>query len=182
MNKLLERDQYRRFGGGIGASAWRYNPKNLKTMNKQTLIVLASLFFIAGCMGTMPNLGVENGKLKQCPDTPNCVNSQAKNKKHFIEPIIISATSVEAKNYILIALKELKRSKVVVAESNYIRAEFVSKVFRFVDDVEFYFPDSDSKELLIHVRSASRIGYSDLGVNRKRIENIRSKIQEIINK
>ena len=55
---------------------------------------------------------------------------------------------------------------------------FVSKVFRFVDDVEFYFPDKNSNELLIHVRSASRIGYSDPGVNRKRIENIRKKIQK----
>ena len=139
---------------------------------------MASLFFMTGCTGTVPHLGVENGKLKECPDSPNCVNSQDQDKKHFIEPIIIRATSLEAKKYILIALEELKQSKVVVIENNYIRAEFVSKVFRFVDDVEFYFPDKNSNELLIHVRSASRIGYSDLGVNRKRIENIRKKIQK----
>ncbi|WP_321492979.1 DUF1499 domain-containing protein [uncultured Desulfobacter sp.] len=151
-------------------------------MSKQTLIVLASLFFITGCMTTMPNLGIENGKLKECPDSPNCVNSQIQKKNHFIEPITLKATSLEAKNYILEVLKNFKQSKVVVVENNYIRAEFVSKVFRFVDDVEFYFPDSDSAEILIHVRSASRVGYSDLGVNRKRIENIRSKIHEIIRK
>ncbi len=130
----------------------------------------------------MPTLGIENGKLKECPDTPNCVNSQIQDKKHFIDPVIIKATSLEAKNYILEVLEEQKQSKVVVVESDYIRAEFVSKVFRFVDDVEFYFPESDSKELQIHVRSASRIGYSDLGVNRKRIENFRSRIKKIINK
>jgi uncharacterized protein (DUF1499 family) len=62
---------------------------------------------------------------------------------------------------------------------NYIRAEFVSKIFRFVDDVEFYFPDKKSKELLIHVRSASRVGYSDLGVNRMRIEQIRRKLKTL---
>jgi uncharacterized protein (DUF1499 family) len=73
----------------------------------------------------------------------------------------------------------LKQSKIVVVEDNYIRAEFVSKIFRFVDDVEFYFPDKKSKELLIHVRSASRVGYSDLGVNRKRIEQIRRKLKTI---
>ncbi len=151
-------------------------------MNKQTLIFLASLFFMTGCKGTMPTLGIENGKLKECPDTPNCVNSQIQDKKHFIDPVIIKATSLEAKNYILEVLEEQKQSKVVVVESDYIRAEFVSKVFRFVDDVEFYFPESDSKELQIHVRSASRIGYSDLGVNRKRIENFRSRIKKIINK
>ena len=73
----------------------------------------------------------------------------------------------------------MKQSKIVVVEDNYIRAEFVSKIFRFVDDVEFYFPDKKSEELLIHVRSASRVGYSDLCVNRKRIEQIRRKLKTI---
>ena len=149
-------------------------------MNKRTLIILASLLMFTGCTGKMPELGIENGKFKQCPHTPNCVNSQAKDKKHFIEPILITATPLEAKNYILKTLYDLKVSKVIAVEDNYIRAEFVSKIFRFVDDVEFYFPDNDSKELLVHVRSASRVGYSDLGVNRKRIEQIRSKIKTII--
>jgi uncharacterized protein (DUF1499 family) len=151
----------------------------LKTMNKKILIVIASLFMFTGCSGTMPKLGVENGKLKQCPQTPNCVNSQAKDKKHFIEPLFVTATPLEAKNYILKILNELKQSKIVVVEDNYIRAEFVSKIFRFVDDVEFYFPDKESKELLIQVRSASRVGYFDLGVNRKRIEQIRRKLKTI---
>ena len=149
-------------------------------MNKRTLIILASLLMFTGCTGKMPELGIENGRFKQCPRTPNCVNSQAKDKKHFIEPILITATPLEAKNYILKTLYELKVSKVIAVEDNYIRAEFVSKIFRFVDDVEFYFPDNDSKELLVQVRSASRVGYSDLGVNRKRIEQIRSKIKTII--
>ena len=151
----------------------------LKTMNKKILIVIASLFMFTGCSGAMPKLGVENGKLKQCPQTPNCVNSQAKDKKHFIEPLFVTATPLEAKNYILKILNELKQSKIVVVEDNYIRAEFVSKIFRFVDDVEFYFPDKESKELLIQVRSASRVGYFDLGVNRKRIEQIRRKLKTI---
>ena len=151
----------------------------LKTMNKKILIVIASLFMFTGCSGTMPKLGVENGKLKQCPQTPNCVNSQAKDKKHFIEPIVVTATPLEAKNYILKTLNEFKQSKIVVVEDNYIRAEFFSKIFRFVDDVEFYFPDKKSKALLIDVRSASRVGYSDLGVNRKRIEQIRRILKTI---
>ena len=161
--------------------AERYNQK-IKTMNKQTLVVLACLFLMTGCMSTIPNLGIDNGQLKKCPDSPNCVNSQIQNNKYFIQPIIINAASFEAKKYIIKVLENLKQSKIVVVEDNYIRAEFVSKFFRFVDDVEFYFPDSDSKELLIHVRSASRVGYFDLGVNRKRIENIRSKLKEIIKK
>ncbi len=130
----------------------------------------------------MSKLGIENGKLKQCPNRPNCVSSQAKDEEHFIEPIRIKATPLEAKNYILKTIDDLKSSKVVVDEDSYIRVEFISKLFRFVDDVEFYFPGNNSKELTIHIRSASRIGYSDLGVNRKRIEKIRGKIKQLIKK
>ena len=148
-------------------------------MNKEILIVLTSVILLTGCTGTMPKLGVENGALVQCPETPNCVNSQAKDEKHFIEPILVTSTPLETKKHILKILSESKRSKNKVVESNYIRAEFTSMVFHFVDDVEFYFPDTQSREMLIHVRSASRVGHSDLGVNRKRIEQIRNKFKTI---
>lgn len=127
----------------------------------------------------MPELGIENGQLVQCPATPNCVNSQAKDKKHFIEPIIITSKPLETKKHILKILSNLKRSKINIVENNYIRAELTSMVFRFVDDVEFYFPDTQSREMLIHVRSASRVGNTDFGVNRKRIEQIRDKFKTI---
>jgi len=148
-------------------------------MNKQIQIVLISLLFLTGCAGVRPKLGIENGQLTQCPTTPNCVNSQSKDKKHYIKPILTTGTPLEVKNHVLKILNELKRSKIIVAEDNYIRAEFTSKMFRFVDDVEFYYPDTKSKEMVIHVRSASRVGHSDLGVNRKRCEQIRSKFKAI---
>ncbi|MDX2499050.1 MAG: DUF1499 domain-containing protein [Deltaproteobacteria bacterium] len=148
-------------------------------MNKQIMIVLTSLIFFTGCTGVIPKLGIENGQLIQCPTTPNCVNSQAKDKKHYIEPILMTGTPLEVKNHILKILNELKRAKIIVAEDHYIRVEFISKVFRFIDDLEFYFPNTKSKEMTIHVRSASRVGHSDFGVNRKRIEQIRSKFKEI---
>ena len=150
-------------------------------MNRQIEIILTGLLLLTGCAETMSKLGIENGQLKECPTTPNCVNSQAKEKKHFIEPILFTGPPLEAKKHILNILKELKRTKINVVEDNYIRAEFTSRVFRFVDDVEFYFPDTKSKQRIIHVRSASRTGYSDLGVNRKRIEQIRSKFKAINN-
>ena len=150
-------------------------------MKRNIQIVLTSLILLTGCADTMSKLGIENGQLKECPTTPNCVNSQAKDKKHFIEPILITGPPLEAKKHILNILKELKRSKIKVVEDNYIRAEFTSRVFHFVDDVEFYFPDTKSKKRIIHVRSSSRIGHSDLGVNRKRIEQIRSKFEAINN-
>ncbi len=148
-------------------------------MNKQIQIVLTSLILLTGCTEVIPKLGIENGQLIQCPTTPNCVNSQAKDKKHYIEPILTTGTALEVKNHILKILNESTNSKVIVTEDNYIRAEFTSRVFHFVDDVEFYFPDTNAREMTIHVRSASRVGHSDLGVNRKRIEQIRSKLKAI---
>jgi len=125
----------------------------------------------------MPKFGIDNGQLMQCPETPNCVNSQATDEKHFIQPIILICTQQEAKNRLLKILKAWKRTKIIVVQDNYIRTEFKSKLFRFVDDVEFYFPARETEEVIIHIRSASRFGHSDLGVNRKRIEEIRSKLK-----
>tara|TARA_R110002124_G_scaffold147253_1_gene312480 strand:+ start:298 stop:747 length:450 start_codon:yes stop_codon:yes gene_type:complete len=147
-------------------------------MDKKIQVVLISLLLLIGCGGVMPKLGIEKGQLAQCPTTPNCVNSQATDSKHYIEPILTTRTPLEVKARILEILIDLKNSKITVAEDNYIRAEFTSKVFGFVDDIEFYFPDTKSNEMTIHVRSASRVGYSDLGVNRKRVEKITSKFQE----
>lgn len=126
-----------------------------------------------------PELGIENGQLTPCPTTPNCVSSQATDDKHYIEPIVTSGTTSMVKNRLLGVLEQFPRSKVVMAEDHYIRSEFTSKIFRFVDDVEFYFPATQSSQMTVHVRSASRIGRSDLGVNRKRVEEIRSKFHAI---
>jgi uncharacterized protein (DUF1499 family) len=145
-------------------------------MNKQTQLVLATLILLTGCTGAPSKMGIKNGQLTPCPSSPNCVNSQAKDKEHYIEPILTTGTPLEVKTHLLKTLNEMDRTKIIVAQDNYISAEFTSKVFRFVDDVEFYFPDTKSKEMTIYVRSASRVGYSDLGANRKRIELIRSKL------
>lgn len=137
-------------------------------------ITLISLFILTGCSGNMPTLGVNNGQLQECSSKPNCVNSQAKDDDHFIQAISFAGTAPETQVRLLTILNEWQGVKIVLTEEHYIQAEFVSKVFRFVDDVEFYFPEADAGITIIQVRSASRIGYSDLGVNRKRIEQIRS--------
>ncbi|MFT6907625.1 MAG: hypothetical protein ACJAS1_004309 [Oleiphilaceae bacterium] len=149
----------------------------MMVMNDKILIILTSFLLLTGCTGKMPKLGVETGQLVQCPTKPNCVNSQAKDNEHFIEPILSTKTQLQTKEQLLKILNDIKRSEIKVIESDYIRAEFISMVFRFVDDVEFYFPETTSKEIIIHVRSASRIGHSDFGVNRKRIEEIRKKFK-----
>mgnify|MGYP001549583057 FL=1 len=127
-------------------------------------------------------LGIDNDKLRPCPGTPNCVSSMATDKEHFIEPILIPASSEDTRDIILKALDEFSRVKVTEAQANYIHAEFTSLIFRFVDDVEFYFPKSESGVVRVDIRSASRVGRSDLGVNRKRMEAIRGKIGEVDSK
>ncbi|MBA6326382.1 DUF1499 domain-containing protein [Colwellia sp. MB02u-6] len=148
-------------------------------MNKLTQVVFTSFILLTGCAVKAPNLGVENGQLTQCPDKPNCVNSFSNNEKHYIKPIIINGKRLEIKKDIVDIVNQLKNSKVTVTENNYVRAEFTSKVFGFVDDVEFYFPETKSKGTSIHIRSGSRVGYSDFNVNRERIETIRLKFEKL---
>ncbi len=144
-------------------------------MNKQILVILVNIILLSGCSGTMPNLGINNSKLTPCPKTPNCVSSQAHDKEHYIEPIHYAGSQQEAHNHLLQIIESEKRTKILKDQENYIRVEFTSALFRFIDDVEFYFPQEKAEETVIHVRSASRVGSSDLGANRKRIERIRSK-------
>ncbi len=144
-------------------------------MKKQIIVGLVSLILLTGCVGTMPDLGINNGELTPCPKTPNCVNSQAVGEKQYIQPIRYAGTRRAARARLLQTLESEKRIKILTAQENYIRVEFTSALFRFVDDVEFYFPEEQAGETVIHIRSASRVGYSDLGANRKRIERIRSK-------
>ena len=117
--------------------------------------------------------------LKPCPSTPNCVSSIDSDHKHFIEPLRFAGSAKDAQYRLLKVLFSLKRTRVVTLEAHYIHAESVSAVMRFVDDVKFFF---DDRQKVIHVKSASRVGYSDLGVNRRRIEKIRKLFNERNNK
>lgn len=124
--------------------------------------------------GTAPtNIGVNNEKLAICPATPNCVNSQTpvSDGEHSIKPIEIGGDLAARMADLKLAIKSMPRSTIIKENNNYLYVEFTSQLMGFVDDVEFYF-DSDGKS--IQVRSASRLGESDLGVNRQRIEAIRS--------
>ena len=114
-------------------------------------------------------IGIVNGKLHPCPKSPNCVSTQAIDDKQKMEPINYPGSLEEAKTKIISIINSLKRSKIITNEENYIHIEFRTATFRFVDDVEFLF---DDKEKVIHFRSRARMGYSDMGVNRKRMEKI----------
>lgn len=114
---------------------------------------------------------MRKNKLTPCPTSPNCVSSLSEDRKHFIEPLRYKGPPEEARQRLRGILEKSNRARVTLTEADYIRAEFRSRIFRFVDDVEFLFADQENT---IHVKSASRIGYSDLGVNRKRVEKIRA--------
>ena len=117
-------------------------------------------------------IGIVNGKFYPCPNSPNCVSTQATNEKHKVDPIQYSGSVNEAKKNIIQIINSLKRSKIITDKENYIHVEFRTAFFKFVDDVEFLFDESEKK---IHFRSRARLGYSDMGVNRKRMDIIRDK-------
>ena len=108
--------------------------------------------------------------LKPCPNTPNCVSTLAQDEEHRIAPIAYFGPLSEAKARLLETIQEMARTKIVEMDGDYIHVTFTSAIFRFVDDVEFVFDDSAK---VIHFRSASRLGRSDLGANRRRMEQIR---------
>jgi uncharacterized protein (DUF1499 family) len=139
----------------------------------------ATQHFSGGMMfaGKRPtNIGVQAGQLTPCPGTPNCVNSQSKDAQHSIEPLTYNSTPQEAIATLKTVIESLERTKIITETENYLYAEFATKLMGFVDDVEFLV---DNNAKVIHVRSASRLGQSDLGVNRKRIETIRAKLNEL---
>jgi uncharacterized protein (DUF1499 family) len=146
------------------------------------LVALTALIITIGASmglfsGTRPdNLGVRGARLAPPKRTPNNVNSQVdKNVDpgHYIEPLRYSGDAKQAWAALRQAIDGMQRVTVVKSEPNYLYAEFSTRLMAYVDDAEFYL---DEKAGVIHVRSASRLGSSDFGVNRGRIESIRAKL------
>jgi uncharacterized protein (DUF1499 family) len=119
---------------------------------------------------TPTHLGVRNGRLAPCPASPNCVSTQAETQQHWIAPLTPEEGEESPVARIAEIIAGMPGATVVEQKDDYLRAEFRSLIFRFCDDVEFYHDKSGGQ---IHFRSASRVGHSDLGVNRKRMEEIR---------
>ncbi|MGD9080048.1 MAG: DUF1499 domain-containing protein [Desulfobacterales bacterium] len=113
----------------------------------------------------------EPNRLSPCPDSPNCVSSQSTDPARSIEPLRYTGNLAEARQKLIDLLKDSKRTRLIRVEADYMHAEFRSLIFNFVDDVEF---DFSSEDRVIHVRSASRTGYYDFGVNRRRVERLRA--------
>jgi len=120
-------------------------------------------------------LGIRDGKFPQCPNRPNCVNSQSKEGIHRIDPIVYRRTEDPIPILTKIIRDNFPTARIVKEKENYLHVEFRSQWFRFVDDTEFYYNPSSAA---IHVKSTSRVGYYDFDVNRKRIEQIRILFKE----
>lgn len=142
--------------------------------SKQWLGELAILtaLIIGGCSGGRPPLNSDPSQtsLAPCPDSPNCVSSQAIDEKHQVQPLNYSGDAAQARQRLLKVLNSMDRVQIVQADEDFIHAEFRSAVFGFIDDVTFRFDPPG----FIQVRSAARTGYYDFGVNRKRVETIRN--------
>lgn len=153
-------------------------PKLLKTA---LFLVLSGLvlFFILRWLvqqaSPMPdNLGVVNGRLTPCPDSPNCVSTQATDELHAITPIAYEGETAAAHAALLAILQADPSFTILTDSPTYIHAEARTAVWQFIDDVEFTFDEAAS---LIHFRSASRLGYGDAGANRQRLEAVRAAFQ-----
>jgi uncharacterized protein (DUF1499 family) len=130
------------------------------------------LFFLSGCAGEIPaGLGLRDGRLAACPQSPNCVASQEADVRHHIDALVYNDSRAAACKRLQAAILALPRATVVTAKEDYLHATFASTLFGFVDDAEFYLP---ADRPVVEVRSAARSGWSDFGVNRKRLETLRT--------
>jgi len=139
--------------------------------------IILACFVFTGCSGSRPvYLGQINNELRPCPESPNCVSSQAdqEDETHYIAPLTFSpeTSPTEAQKSLVSIIESNPQAQIVVKSPEYIYSEYTSDLMGFVDDVEFLIQDT-----VIHVRSASRLGYRDFDANRERIENLRSELE-----
>ena len=130
--------------------------------------LLALLPFFSACAGEPPqDIGARDGRLIACPESPNCVSSYESSEEHSIAALDGNLNQIQQ---VLIAMDG---ANIVEQSSDYLYAEFTSSLMGYVDDVEFLY---DAATNTTQVRSASRIGYSDMGANRSRVEAIRMQL------
>jgi len=133
------------------------------------MALVPGVLVLASCRA--PRLGLVDGRLRPCPDTPNCACSEEPGEA-FIAPLSFRGEAAQAFDELVAFLRGEPRVELVTVEPGYVHAVYRTPLLRFRDDVEFRL---DPEAHVIHVRSASRVGYSDLGANRERIESIRTR-------
>lgn len=140
--------------------------RDIRDRSIQALLVMALLSTEAA-----------GGGIRPCPSTPNCVSSRGEDQRHSIRPLRFEGRAEDALGMLEKAVLAEPRTVIVDRRDLYLRAESTSLIFRFVDDLEFEVVPGQMK---VDVRSASRVGYWDLGVNRRRIERIRQRFDALM--
>ena len=146
----------------------------MKSVMLKGRIKIVALFLIVmstvGCAShAQDSRSATPADLAPCPDSPNCVSTKSKDPDHAMTPLPYIKSGKESMDRLLEIVRSMKRATIVSTTPSYLHVEFRSALFRFVDEVEFLLDDSAR---LIHFRSASRTGYYDFGVNRKRMKEI----------
>lgn len=156
------------------ASVWQNALIRATRRAHKPALALPLVLLLSACSGSPPdNLGINGGNLAACPDSPNCVSSQASDARHAIAPLPLVGTAEQTQSKLKTLLESEPRARVVEEAPGYLRAEYTSQWMRFVDDVEFMLGAQ-----AVEVRSASRLGYKDFDVNRERIERLRQRLSE----
>tara|TARA_B100000700_G_C14812808_1_gene745991 strand:+ start:413 stop:862 length:450 start_codon:yes stop_codon:yes gene_type:complete len=120
-----------------------------------------------------PYVGLQDGKLRQCPSKPNCVCSESEEgEEHFIHPLMVSSNSISVQKMAIAVILQMG-GKIELETATFVHATFQTPIFRFKDDFELRFSGEE-----VQVRSASRVGYSDLGTNRKRVLEFQNKLED----
>ncbi len=143
-------------------------------MTRRPIVLVLSfgVLLALGCGGRMPkSLADGSGRLAPCPASPNCVSSDAKDEVHAIAAYRIRGEPTAAWQALADHLRSLERVEIVISEADYLHAVFTSALMGYRDDVEF---GLDPEVGVIRLRSASRVGYGDMGANRDRVESIRA--------
>ncbi|MCJ8311988.1 MAG: DUF1499 domain-containing protein [Saccharospirillaceae bacterium] len=153
-------------------------------MNKTLIIIILIIVAVIVFNGfklylqnvKTPQLGHENGHLTAMPNKPNAISSQSMDPTKLVEPLEFKGNIIESREKLKVVIYNLGYVELIEEEEDYLYFIFKSKKLKFKDDVEFYF---DQDKQLIHIRSSSRAGYSDMGVNLKRYNLIKEKYEQL---
>lgn len=146
----------------------------MRSSSQSRAAVVFALVGVLACHGRPGVLATPGGPLPPCPPTPNCVSTEATDDEHRIAPVPFSDDLLAAQARARAALGAEPRTRIVMDEPGYLRAEATSRLFRFIDDVEMVI---DTTSRLYRFRSASRLGKGDGGVNRARMTRISARLR-----
>lgn len=137
-------------------------------------LIAAALVGLSLASRRRPVSGLVDGRLRPCPQTPNCVSSLATDERHAVEPLRFRGDPHEAFARLVGIVRSAPRTELLRLEDSYAHFEVTTALMRYRDDVELHLDEAGG---VVHVRSSSRVGHGDLGANRARVESIRARFE-----